>query len=146
MKKKANYMILPELKLILECFKGDATDDESAQMIMAEVSDPLFNPTYNVIVDFREFETFINNTTFESIAAFVHYLKALKVQNKGAFLTTKPHQVVVVEYLKQLFTQQMHLNIEAFSTIEACIKYLGYSDNDLPEIKRNIEKLNKLTG
>lgn len=146
MKKKVNYMILPNLKLIIECFKSDVTDDEAAQMIMAEVSNPLYDPTYKAIVDFREFETFIDNTTFESITAFVQYLKALKVQNKGAFLTSKPHQVVVVEYLKQLFTQQMHIDIEAFSTIEACVKYLGYSDNDLPEITRNIEKLNKLTG
>jgi archaellum biogenesis ATPase FlaH len=146
MNKKANYTILPELKLIIECCKGDATDEESAQMKMAEVLDKNYDPTFNIIVDFREFETFINNTTFESISAFVHFLKALKIQSKVAFLTTKPHQVVVGEYLKELMNQRLDIELGIFSTVDACAEYLGYTENDLPQIRAAIAKTNEITG
>jgi len=47
MKGLANYMILPEFRLILECCKGKASVEDAICMKKAELSDSLYNPDFN---------------------------------------------------------------------------------------------------
>jgi len=145
MKKYANYIILPEFRLILECCKGQASVEDAINMKKDELSDNLYNPNYNIIVDFQEFETFINITTTESISKFFNFLKGIDIKSKVAFLTTTPHQVVISEILKGLSKDSLTIEIEIFSTAEAAIRFLGFSVDSFDLINNKIIELNKNT-
>ena len=145
MKKFANYMILPEYRLILECCKGHASVEDVICMKKTELSDNLYNPAYNIIVDFQEFETFLDSTINESTIAFYNFLKGLNINGKVAFLTAEPHQVVISMILKKLNDDLGAITIEVFSTIEAAISFLGIPIENFNLINNKIIELNKNT-
>jgi hypothetical protein len=145
MMKNANYLILPELKLILECCKGQATVEDSIKMKKDELADNLYNSDYGIIVDFREFETNLDNMITKSISNFFNFLKDLAVMSKIAFLTAEPHQVVISMILKGLRRDSYSLKIEVFSTIEAAVRYLGLSEDKLDQINNKLIELNNMS-
>jgi hypothetical protein len=146
MRKHINYMILPELRLILECCRGNVSVEDAIKMKKDELSDKYYDPDYNIIVDLREFETSIDATMPKSISNFHDFLKELGMKSNVALLTTKPHQVVFGEILKGLSKSSLSIEIAIFSSPEAAIDYLGYSINLHGLIKTKINVLNKNTG
>jgi hypothetical protein len=145
MKKYANYMILPEFRLILECCKGRASVEDAILMKKKELADNLYNPTYNIIVDFQEFETFLDSTITGSTTDFYNFIKDLDIRSKIAFLTAEPHQVVISVMLKELNINLGTFKIEVFSTVEAAIRYLGFPIEYFDQINNKIIELNKRT-
>ena len=139
-------MILPEFRLILECCKGEASVEDAVFMKMTELSDSLYNPTYNIIVDFREFVTFLDSKVKEKTIDFYNFLKGLNINSKIAFLTAEPHQVVISLILKELNINSELIKIEVFSTVEAAGRYLGFSDENFALINTKIKELNKNTA
>ena len=146
MKKYANYMILPEFRLILECCKGQASVEDAIYMKKTELSDNLYNPKYNIIVDFQEFEAFLDSTISESTIHFYNFLKELDINSKIAILTAEPHQVVISVILKGLNTNLETFKIEVFSTLEAAIRFLGFPLENIDLINNKIKELNKNTA
>jgi hypothetical protein len=145
MKMFANYMILPEFRLILECCKGEASVGDAIKMKKNELLDILYSPDYNIIVDFQEFEAKVDEETNESILRFSRFLKSIDIRSKIAFLTAEPHQVVVSMILKELIKYGDTFKIEVFSTVEAAVRYLGYPVENLDLINKKIRELNKNT-
>jgi hypothetical protein len=146
MKKYANYTILPEFRLILECCKGQASVDDAINMKKTELSDNLYNPNYNIIVDFQEFETSLDSTINESTINFFNFLNELDINSKIAILTAEPHQVVISVILKGLNTNFGTFKIEVFSTADAAIRFLGFPLENVDLIKNKIKELNKNTA
>jgi len=146
MKKYANYMILPEFRLILECCKGQASVEDAIYMKKTELSDNLYNPKYNILVDFQEFDTFLDSTINESTINFYNFLKELDINSKIAILTAEPHQVVISVILKGLNTNLETFKIEVFSTLEAAIRFLGFPLENFDMINNKIIELNKNTA
>jgi hypothetical protein len=142
MKKYANYMILPEFRLIIECCKGQASVEDAIYMKKAELADNLYNPNYNIIVDFQEFETFLDSTINESTINFYNFLKELDINSKIAILTAEPHQVVISVILKGLSTSLETFKMEVFSTVEAAIRFLGFQNENFDLINNKIIELN----
>jgi|WetSurSiteA1Bulk_404760.scaffolds.fasta_scaffold56783_1 hypothetical protein len=145
MRSIANYLILPELRLILECCKGEASVQDAVMMKKDEMADPEYNNEFDIIVDLQEFETFLDISTYETISYFHDFLKIVEIRGKVAFLTAKPHQVVIGEILKKLTSDTASFKIEIFSTIEAAIRYLGHSIAELDFISSRISDLNRDT-
>jgi hypothetical protein len=146
MKRLANYAILPEFGLILECCKGNATVKDSIEMKNNELSDQLYNSSYDIIVDFREFETFLDSSTSKSASDFFAFIKGLDIKGRIAFLTSEPHQVVVSMILKGLSTDSSGITIEVFSTEKAAIRFLGYPAENFDPISHKIRELSNRTG
>jgi hypothetical protein len=146
MKKYANFMILPEFRLILECCKGKVSVEDAINMKKDELSDILYDPNYNIIVDIREFETSIDATISKSISNFYDFLKELDIKGKVAILTTKPHQVVFSEILKRLVKDSSKIEIAIFSSPVAAIEFIGFSFNNYDFIDNQIIALNENTG
>jgi hypothetical protein len=145
MNKSANFMILPEFRLILECCKGNTSVEDAIKMKKDELSDMLYDPNYNIIVDIREFETSINATISKSISSFYNFLKELDLTCKVAFLTTKPHQVVLSEMLKRLSERSLNMKIAIFTSLEAAIEFVGFSFKSFELIRDKILALNENT-
>jgi hypothetical protein len=146
MGKYANYMILPEFRLILECCRGKASVEDAIEMKKAELSDHLYNPDYDIIVDFREFETILDSTLKESTSRFFHFLKELDRHCRIVILTAGPVQVVVSVLLKELLTNQGFVRLEVYSTVEAAIRFLGIPLENLDLINNKISELKKSTA
>jgi hypothetical protein len=146
MKKFANYKILPEFELILECCKGKASPEDAIEMKKDELKHNLYNPTYNIIVDIQEFETLLTITTTDSVSDFFNFLKGLDLKIKVAFLTAKPHQVVISEILKRLCNEYLSIEIEIFSTVDAAVRFLGFSADKIDLIYTEIADLNRDTA
>jgi uncharacterized protein Yka (UPF0111/DUF47 family) len=146
MKKNANYAILPELGLILECCKGLTMVEDAVSMKKDEIANNLYNPAYNIIVDIQEFETSLDATMSQSISDFFSFLKEVEIRSRIAFLTTKPHQVVFSEIMKGLYKNHSKIEIEVFSTAEAAIRFLGYPADSFDLISNKLTELNKNTG
>ena len=146
MRKYANYMILPDFRLILECCKGQASVEDAIKMKKTEVSDVLYNPYYNICVDFREFETILDSSVRESTIYFFDFIKDLNIKGYIAILTTAPHQVFISVILKELSTSFGSMKIEVFSTAEAAIRFLGIPIKNLDIINSKILELNKNTA
>ena len=146
MKKYANHMILPEFRLILECCKGQASVEDAINMKKDELLDKLYNPNYNIIVDFREFDSFINSSNIRSVSDYINFLKKFDIKCKVALLTTKPHQVIVSQILKELSIKSLTMNIEIFSTLRAAISYLDCSFENYETINESLIELNKNTA
>jgi hypothetical protein len=145
MKKHANYTILPEFRLILECCKGAAMVKDAIAMKADELADPMYNPDYNIIVDFREFETSLDATTKNSAYNFFNFLTQSKIKGKVAFQTSAPHQVVIGLFLKELGSATGALTIEAFSTPESAFRFVGIAMENHDAVRREITALNKST-
>jgi len=139
-------MILPEFRLILECCKGQASVEDAIYMKKTELSDNLYNPKYNILVDFQEFDTFLDSTINESTINFYNFLKELDINSKIAILTAEPHQVVISVILKGLNTNLETFKIEVFSTLEAAIRFLGFPLENFDMINNKIIELNKNTA
>jgi hypothetical protein len=146
MKKYANYSIIPELGLILECCKGLTSVEDAVRMKKDEIANNLYNPAYNIIVDIQDFETSLDATMPESISDFFSFLKEVEITSRIAFLTTKPHQVVFSEILKGLYKNFSNIEIEIFSTSEASVRFLGYNTDCFDLISNKLTELNKNTG
>ncbi len=124
MRKNTNYIILPEKKLILDCCKGQATVKDAIDLKKAELSDELYNPAYNIITDFREFDSYINSTNIKTITHFISFLKESGIKGKVAMLSIEPNQMVVCAFLRQLCNELMTIRIEIFSTLKSALRYV----------------------
>ena len=142
MKKNANYLILPDLKLIIECCKGQANTEDATIMKRDEVADILYNPDFNVIVDLRDLKSIVNTTSVQAMTAFVPFLEGLGIKSKVAFLTTKPNQVVVAEILKNL-SKKLTIDFKTFSTPEAAIKHIGCPGDKYKIVIEKLKELNR---
>jgi hypothetical protein len=146
MKKYADYAIMPELGLILECCKGLTSVEDAIRMKKDEMANTLYNSAFNIIVDIQDFETNLDATMPESISDFFDFLKGIDLSSRVAFLTIKPHQVVFSEILKGYYKDFSKIEIEIFSTPEAAVRFLGYSADNFDMISAKLSELNKNIG
>jgi len=145
MAKHANYMILPEFRLILECCIGQTSVDDAMYMKKNELADDLYNPDYFIIVDLQEFEASLDSNVNSTTTNFYYFLKGLGLKSKIAILTAAPHQVVISMILKELSASLGEARIEVFSTVSAAIRFLGFPAENLDLINNKIIELNKST-
>jgi len=139
----AGFLILPELQLILECCKGQTTVEDAITMKKLEMAYESYDPDYNIIVDFRPFESAINQNNINRVGDFVQFLKTLDIKTRISFLTTKPHQVIVAEMMKKLTNNCMLADIEVFSTIEAAANFTGVPAEKIGFVDKKLTELNQ---
>ena len=127
MKKLANYIILSELKIMVECYKGIVYAPDAIAYKKGMQQDPAHDPAYNIITDLRETEMNIQTQDHvKQIGQFLEFLKTTPVVRKVALLTDKPNQAVLAHLVKE-FGKETIIQYEVFSTLTAAIKFVGTS-------------------
>jgi hypothetical protein len=141
--KHLNYRIIPELKLILECCKGQVTVEDAIKMKETQLFDELYDSNYNIIIDFREFVLKLEPQNIKMISILVDFLSQHEIKSKVALLATEPHQVIICEYIKR-FGMNLTINFNTFSTLESAIRFVECPINEIGRINNKIVELNKL--
>ncbi len=116
------YRILPEHKLIVETVTGAITVEELAKKTDQLFADPLYDPTYVGIADYRGS---VSRMTKVELYAFASLMNDSNMfgQAKWAIIADDP----IVVALSHLFQQRVENaeNVGIFSTAEAAAQFVG---------------------
>jgi hypothetical protein len=139
--KLVNYIIIPEIKLIVECYKGCLTDEEVLNHKNTMYGDNKYDPAFNVITDMRELEMQVqDDDDIKNLCKFIDFLKNTPVGRRGALLTSKPNQAVLAQLFKEL-ARNTPIEYEVFSTIDAALIYVGLPLNKYDIVNDALERL-----
>jgi hypothetical protein len=125
MKKFINYTIIPELKIIVECYKGQFTSVDGIDYKKNLYADKDYNPSYNLITDLRELEMHVKvEDDIRELTTYFDFLKTIVVERKVALITNKPNQAVLAHLFKEIARNSI-IEYEVFSTLDAALGYVG---------------------
>jgi hypothetical protein len=146
MKKFVNYSIIPELKIIVECYKGQFTSVDGINYKKNLYQDKDYNPAYNMITDLRELEMHVKvEDDIKELTTYFDFLKTTAVERKVALITSKPNQAVLAHLFKELARNSI-IEYEVFSTLEAAIGFVGLALNQSDTINQALVYLNDNTS
>ena len=128
MRKLATYFIFPELKIIVESYKGQPTVEDAINYKKSMILDHAYHPNYNIITDLRSTEMQIKSEHVVQLSEFLKFLKESSGKRKVAMLTDKPSQTVLAQLLKDM-RGDMPTDYEAFSTLKPAISFVGLNAN-----------------
>jgi len=138
--KRFKYLILPELKLIVEHWTGEYSFDEILELKNQEASDSDWSDSFNVLADDRETNFRIEALLNENAKYFSLSQKFIK-KRKTALLTSLPKQVATSVLMQMYQHPEALVTVEIFSTVKAALRWL---DVDITEWERINELLNQL--
>lgn len=137
------YKILPDLELIIDFFKGSFNYQEIIMYKIEQSKDPLWNEKYNILADIRNLELdYSQNDIVEHLAESRDAMK-LQSKRRTAAITLKPKQVVFGVLVQQNLSEEVAMEVEYFSTIEAAISWLGCASSKKELISNTLNLLNK---
>lgn len=145
MKRLTNYIILPALKIMVECYKGELSAEAAISYKKALLKDPDYDPSYNIITDLREIEVNISSENLHQITEFFDFLKDTPVKRKVSLITDKPSQTVLAHFFKELGRESI-IQYDVFCTLEAALEYVGLTKNELNLIDETLQHLSRNTS
>jgi len=138
--KTAQYKILPELKIMIEYFSVEMSLDDLISHRKIMIHDIEYNPTYNIITDFRD--AYLNGNE-DDILSFIEFAKNypnLAAKRRAAILTETPNQTVISSIYK-LKLQDLPFIVKIFSTVSAALNWVGLTLTDKEKIENEIKKM-----
>lgn len=140
MRNSFSYLILPDLKLMLCYYEGNIGLAEIMQSNLDLMSDPSYNPGYDVIMDFRS--SIALAFSFESVGYVEFLKKTLRIKQTiriGCLLTT-PNQKFMF-YILQPLIKVFHIDGRNFIKLTDCLEWFKYSNQEQILIKESLNSL-----
>jgi hypothetical protein len=106
-----------------------------------EVSEPNYNPNFNVITDIRE--AVLNLEALDEIESYLDFLKSNQKSvgtRKTAILTDNSEQVIHSELLR-VMKNDLPINIKTVSTYQAVFEWVEILPKDRERIENYLENL-----
>ncbi|WP_457617270.1 hypothetical protein [Lutibacter sp.] len=125
---KSDYKIAIDYNLIVEYHSG--TLSEISRFINFRkqlISDPLFLPNQNLIIDLRDVNFEITGDDVTTYTAFASENPILNTEKKVALITATPNQVVS-STLYKMAQKNVLQQIKIFSTLDRALEWLGASN------------------
>jgi hypothetical protein len=139
--KLVDYIIIPDIKIIVECYKGYLSEEEVLNHKNAMYKDKQYDPAFNVITDMRELEMQVQaDDDIKKLGEFINFLKNTPIERKGALLTSKPNQAVMAQLFKELARNTV-IEYEVFSTLDAAMIYVGLPLSNFDMVNDAVENL-----
>jgi len=138
--KSAQYKILPELKIIIEYFSVVTTLYDMIEHRKILIEEINYNPNYNFITDFRDTYLDISDEEVLSYIEFVKKTPKMISKRKAAILTDTPEETAI----SSLYVLNLHdlpLIVNIFSIMDAAIKWVGLSLDDIVIVEKTINDL-----
>lgn len=140
-KKGFKYFIIPELKLIVECWIGKFSFYEILEFKNMESTDPEWKDYYHVLADDRQTNFRIEGLLEDASKYFPMSKKFIK-KRKTAILTSLPHQVATTMLLNIYKHPDAQVELNIFSTVLAALKWLDINADELARIEMILNNLN----
>jgi hypothetical protein len=140
--EKFKYIILPELRLIIRYYKGSFTIPELVHALEETAKDKLYDPTFNVINDFRDARSEVKIGEINRLFGYIKAHKKLYGKRKSAYLTKTPNQTVFSMMLGLLKYEKL-IAFKTFSTLEETLRWFELPLTDLEMIENTIEDLKR---
>ncbi|TLX72993.1 hypothetical protein E9993_16130 [Labilibacter sediminis] len=138
--KKLNYLILPELSLIIEYYSGAFHADELIDFKRKIGMDEKYDPNYNVISDIRELSFLFEIDEVQKYMEFIAKNKRYIGARKTAMITSTPSQVVTSLKFNLLKTN-LPIVLDVFSIPETAYAFIGLSSDDAEMVDNLLDKL-----
>lgn len=129
MGKYTSYKILPEFKLIICNYQGDISVKDVMQLTQTFVGDELFDPEFNVLIDFRKSLAIGFGMDIPDYVNFFKKTVILKGKVMVGILYSTPNQEFLLKIYKG-FSRLMNLEIEYFKQVEPCLDWMRFSPNE----------------
>lgn len=124
MSAQAEYKILSDYKLIVQCIVGDVYLKDFVNLKHRLVNDVDYTAGYSMIVDIRYANLKLSELDVEKYVSFLASESKVRGQGRSAILTSKPAQVA----LTTIFTQRvshMPASWGIFSTEIGVLKWIN---------------------
>lgn len=138
--KFGTYRILKDNKLIIEHYSGFFELIDSFYIKKIEISDPEYNPNFNMIIDFRKAKISVNSKDVNSYIDFFKSQPKMHGNRKTAFLIDSPKEAAITTLYSNHVSTLSYIG-KVFSTIEAAVKWLRIDNLDKHFIENTIEAL-----
>lgn len=138
--KYLSFCILPEYEVILCNLQGKIQLSDLIDLNIRFISDPLYHPSYNVILDFRESLTIgYRIDVAEYINFFRKSVKLKKIVKVGILYTTTNQEFLFNIY--KAVGKLVKLDVELFKKIDACLQWIAFSPEGQLVVKDNFLKI-----
>ena len=132
--KYAKYLVLPEHKIILCYFEGQIQIQDIISINSQLISDPLYTPDCDVLMDFRNCEALVFRI---EILEFVNFFKKnIKVKGKvksGIIINSMNAEFLFNTY--KSFINLFNVEAQRFHDLDSCLLWFRPKENDFTEIK-----------
>jgi hypothetical protein len=138
-----SYIILPDLKLIIESYSDKTTINDALELKEKEINDLYYDSSFNFIILFVNFTIPIKTDTESEINKYIDSIKSNKKilgNRKSAILTEKPNQVVLGNFY-EMATKELPMNFKIFSTIRSALNWIGIPNEYEQIVAKHIEIL-----
>jgi len=141
---KYNYIILPEKRLIIRYYHGAFSLSDLFAVMDATGQDNLYDPTFNVINDFRDGTSGVKIKEINELFGYIKGHKRLYGNRRSAFLTKTEDQTVLRMMLRLLKYEHI-INLKTFSTLQEATEWLGLPNSELEALEKTLEEFKKAT-
>ncbi len=139
--KKTEYKIFPENGILIEYLGGHISWSDYFELKKQELSDPDYNPSYNVITDMRSIKVYS-----EDLDGIDNYIQFIKENNqivgnrKTAMLTDDSKHVVHSEVLKHMLSY-FPMELRTVSTYYAAFEWTELNFDTRIQLVKHLEEL-----
>jgi hypothetical protein len=137
-----NYTIIPDKKLILECYSGIISVHDLIKNKINVSKDKLYDPAFNIIHDMRDAELLISEDEGRNFYNFIKSYKTTQVKRRVAHLTQTPHQVAVTTQFSFMVDENL-FETNTFSTLKAALIWVKLSIDDFDLIESCLKEIRK---
>lgn len=116
------YQIVPEHQLVVEKLTGEITVEELALKTQTVFSDPLYQPTYNGVMDLRKAVSRMSKVELYDFASLIGETEMFG-QAKWAIIADDPIVVALTQIFQHRIPDQNTLDV--FCTVEAAAKFIS---------------------
>lgn len=142
MEKHLSYTILPELKLVICNYQGEISIKEVTQLTLTFIADPLFNPDFNVLLDFRNSAAIGFRVDITDYVDFLRKTISFKKKVKLGIVYSTPNQEFLLKFYKT-FGKLLNLDIENFRQLEQYFDWMQFPENERQLITDSLQSIKK---
>ncbi|MCE1198561.1 MAG: hypothetical protein LWW85_06295 [Marinilabiliales bacterium] len=124
MEFSAKYLILSDLRLVLESYQGDVTLNALVSHKQMMMSDPSFDPNFNILIDVRGCSFNMDKLDLQRFLEYGRSEAKMRFQRRTALLAETPEQTAATSLLVNR-AHDMPILMEVFSTETAAMRWVG---------------------
>ena len=124
-----NYIIIPELKLMVIYFEGKVLLSDIIKNNQLLMEDPLYNAEFNLYIDFSDCMTIVFGSDFSEYIKFIKATVLLKKPIKAAYIISTPnHQLLFTIWMP--ISSFMNIDSAVFKERNLALNFMNFNEQE----------------